>query len=88
MERAVAGRVAGRADEADAGSDLGLAFHLAHVLPGRERRLDAARQALARLGQPVDHAGSVQNLYSTSEMTISAFGNTGLLVSFSISPKM
>ena len=42
MERAVAGRVAGRADEADAGRDLGLAGHLADVLPGREHGLDAA----------------------------------------------
>ena len=55
MERAMAGRVTGRADEADAGSDLGFAFHLADVLPGREHGLDATRQSFARLGQAVDH---------------------------------
>src|SRR4029450_5148562 len=32
-------------------------------------------------------AGSVQKPYSTSEMMISAFGNTGLLVSFSHKPE-
>ena len=88
MEGAVARRVAGRADEADAGRDLGLAGHLADVLPGREHRLDAPRQPLRASGSRSITAGSVQNLYSTSDTTISAFGKTGLLVSFSISPKM
>ncbi len=55
MERAMAGRVAGRVDELDAGRDVRLAGDLADVLPGREHRLDATRQSLARLRQPVDH---------------------------------
>ena len=33
-------------------------------------------------------AGSVQNLYSGTETTISALGNTWTFVSFSISPRM
>src|SRR5262245_34477318 len=88
MKGAMAGGVTGRADETDAGSHLGLAFHLANVLPAWEHGLDATRQAFARLGQAVDHRRVGPELYSTSEMMSSALGYTGLLVSFSISPKM
>src|SRR5438552_18294727 len=56
MEGAMAGGMAGRADEANAGRDFGLALHLADVFPVRERYLNAPRQSLSCLRQPIDHA--------------------------------
>src|SRR5262245_17781388 len=54
MKRAMARRVAGRVDEADAGSDFRLARDLTDVLPGREYGLHPAREPSPRLGQTLD----------------------------------
>src|SRR4051794_4461958 len=54
MKGAMTRRVAGRADEADAGCNLGLTAHLANVFPGRENGLNAPRQSLPGFRQPVD----------------------------------
>ena len=55
-EGRVAGRVAGRIDEADAGGNLLLAFDQLEILPGREHGVDARAERLAGLGQLLDPA--------------------------------
>ncbi len=89
MKRGVARRMAGRADKANAGRDFGFAVDLTDVLPGRKHAPGCGAPNLCALpaGGRSPH-GSVQHLYSVADTTISAFGNTGVLVSFSISPKM
>src|SRR5258708_38852594 len=55
MESDVSRRMTRRDDGADAWCDLSLAVDLAHILPGRERRLDALGQGATGLGELVDH---------------------------------